>query len=62
MKEKFTAKKMLMYCVTSKWGVHRCYTVKADAEKDAKKNSHPKAEIFLRVNKCSVDITYLDLK
>lgn len=38
---------MLMYCVTSKWGVHRCYTVKADAEKDAKKNSHPKADMII---------------
>ena len=62
MNKEFTANKIPMYCVTSKWGVHRCYTLKEDAEKDAKKNSNKKAEIYLQVHKCRVNVTYLDLK
>ena len=62
MTKEFTANKILMYCVKSKWGVHRCYTLQEDADKDAKKNSNKKAEIYLRVYRCRVDVTYLDLK
>jgi len=63
MSKKFRWKEK-MYCVTSCWGVHRCYQMKEDAEKDAKRNTSKKYDRYFNVVECDVVITpiYKDKK
>ena len=55
--------KQTMYCVYSPWGFHRCYEMKPDADRDAKRCNQrkydmmPHSFIECSVIECAVELT-----
>lgn len=51
------ATKQKMYCVYSPWGFHRCYSVRSDAEKDARQKNKMDGLMHNSVIPCKVELT-----